>query len=438
MSELSIIILAAGKGTRMKSSTPKVLHEVAGLPMLGHVVTAAKTRKPKQLYLVTSPDQEAVRAWADERATVTHIEQKTQAGTGDAVRCCLPALATKGRVLIMFGDTPLMRADILQNLIADEGAITVAGFETDTPTGYGRIVQTEGRPQKIIEEKDADAKTRALTLCNGGIIAADASLLHDLLPQLSNDNQQGEYYLPDIVALAAQQNHALGLVLCDHDDVRGVDTQAGLAQAEAIMQDRLRAKHLENGVQMLHPQSVFFAHDTVIGKDTIIEPHVIFGNKVEIGERVRVKGFSHIEGAKLGDDCEIGPFARLRPDTVLSARVKIGNFVETKKAELAEGVKVNHLSYIGDARIGAQSNIGAGVITCNYDGVNKHLTELGENVFIGSNSSLIAPVKIGDGAYIGSSSAISKEVKADSLVITRAPLRMISDWAKKRRAPNKT
>ena len=430
----SAIILAAGKGTRMKSDIPKVLHKVAGLEMIFHVINSAQSAGVSHTTIVTSPIQVDLRDNILAKASdynLTMAVQEQQLGTGDAVKAALPLAGNPDKVLILFGDTPLMRPDVLQQMVGDSSDITLLGFMTDTPDGYGRIICEDGKPIAIIEHKDADEETRHIKLCNGGALAVNSTLLPDLLNGLENNNAQSEYYLPDIVRLAHAQNISIGLVVCQQEDTLGVDTKTGLAKAEALMQNRLRQKHLDNGVSMTAPETVYFSYDTQIGPDSSIEPHCIFGVDVKIASEVTIKGFSHLEGVLAETGVQIGPYARLRQGTRLGAGAKIGNFVETKKAQIMEDAKVNHLSYIGDAYIGEGANIGAGTITCNYDGYDKHLTEIGAGAFIGSNSSLIAPVKIGDGAYIGSSSSISGEIEAERLALTRAPLKEIEGWSVK-------
>ena len=432
--KFSAIILAAGKGTRMKSDLPKVLHKVAGLEMIFHVINAAQSAGVSHTTVVTSPIQEDLRNNILSKASDTPLTmavQQEQLGTGDAVKAALPLAGNPDKALILFGDTPLMRPDVLQQMVEDSADITLLGFKTDIPDGYGRIICEDNKPIAIIEHKDADEQTRQIKLCNGGALAVNASLLPDLLNSLENNNAQSEYYLPDIVGLAHAQNISIDLVVCHQEDTMGVDTKSGLAKAEALMQSRLRQKHLDNGVTMIAPETVYFSYDTIIGSDSAIEPHCIFGIGVNIDSSVTIKGFSHLEGVRAETGVQIGPYARLRPGTHLGVNAIIGNFVETKKAHIMQDAKVNHLSYIGDAHIGEGANIGAGTITCNYDGYDKHLTEIGAGAFIGSNSSLIAPVKIGEGAYIGSSSSISGEVNADSLALTRAPLREIEGWSVK-------
>ena len=433
----AIVILAAGKGTRMRSAVPKVLHEIAGRPMLGHVLAAALETGASRLCLVTAPDQNDVRDYALAQAPkLSACIQENQLGTGDAVRAALSALDGVERVVIMFGDTPLMRADILRQLATSEADVCVLGFEPEDAAAYGRIIMEADAPARIVEYKDADALTRAIGLCNGGAMGVRASVLNELLPELQNDNAQGEYYLPDLVHLAVASGRSTALVLGDTDDTLGVDSRKGLAHAEARMQARLRAKMLEAGVGMQDPDTVYLSHDTQIEADVTFEPHVKIGPGVQIGEGTLIKAFSHLEGVRIGARATIGPFARLRPGTVLGDKVRIGNFVETKNAQLGDGSKVNHLSYIGDAELGVGVNVGAGTITCNYDGFKKHVTRIGDGAFIGSNSSLIAPVTIGAGAYLGSGTAVSGDVSADSLALTRAPRRDVEGWAQSFRRKN--
>ena len=433
----AIVILAAGKGTRMRSAVPKVLHEIAGRPMLGHVLAAALETGASRLCLVTAPDQSDVRDYALAQApTLLACIQENQLGTGDAVRAAMSALDGVERVVIMFGDTPLMRADILRQLATSEADVCVLGFEPEDAAAYGRIIMEADAPARIVEYKDADAPTRAIGLCNGGAMGVRASVLNELLPELQNDNAQGEYYLPDLVHLAVASGRSTALVLGDTDDTLGVDSRKGLAHAEARMQARLRAKMLEAGVGMQDPDTVYLSHDTQIEADVTFEPHVKIGPGVQIGEGTLIKAFSHLEGVRIGARATIGPFARLRPGTVLGDEARIGNFVETKNAQLGNGSKVNHLSYIGDAELGVGVNVGAGTITCNYDGFRKHITRIGDGAFIGSNSSLIAPVTIGAGAYLGSGTAVSGDVSADSLALTRAPRRDVEGWAQSFRRKN--
>lgn len=438
MADNFLIILAAGKGTRMRSDLPKVLHELAGFPMLGHVIDNGVQAGFADICLVTAPDQNDIRDMAqDYYPAIIHAIQHQAQGTGDAVKAALPHVPEESLVTIVFGDTPLLHSGVLSKMMATPSDLLVLGFIPHDPARFGRIVTEKGHPVKIVEFKDADDQTRDIKLCNGGAMTARGAVLHKYLPQLQANNQQGEYYLTDLVGLAHQDGCRIGLLEGLSEDVMGVDNQEALAQAEKIMQNRLRRKHLENGVRMEDPQSVYFRYDTRIEAGAVLEPHIYFGKGVRIEADAVIHAFSHIEGAQIGAKAHIGPFARLREGTEIGADGKIGNFVETKKARLAAGVKVNHLSYIGDAVIGEKANIGAGTITCNYDGFNKHLTEIGAGAFIGSNSSLIAPVTIGAGAYLGSGTAISGEVGADDLAVTRGERRIISGWARKFREKNK-
>ena len=440
MTGFAAIILAAGKGTRMKSALPKVLHEIAGRPMLGHAMAVADEAGAAEVLLVTAPDQDAVRAYADgsnnEAIAATQCIQEQQLGTGDAVRAAFGATDKHARFVVMFGDTPLMRPEVLAALANHDADVTVLAFEPDDAAAYGRVVLDGETPTAIVEYKDADAATRAVTLCNGGAMGLSRDALAKYLPQLSNDNAQGEFYLPDMVTLAHQDGATTALVMANPEDTMGVDSRAGQAKAEALMQARLRRKLLEAGVGMQDPDSVFLSFDTEIAEDVTLEPHVKINGGVVIGKGTVIKAFTHLEGVSVGQHAQIGPYARLRPGTRVGDAAKIGNFVETKKADIGKGAKVSHLSYIGDAELGMDVNIGAGTITCNYDGYNKHLTKIGDGAFIGSNSSLIAPVTIGKGAYLGSSSAVSKDVPDDALVVTRAPEREIKGWGRKFRARN--
>ncbi|MBT5157937.1 MAG: bifunctional UDP-N-acetylglucosamine diphosphorylase/glucosamine-1-phosphate N-acetyltransferase GlmU [Rhodobiaceae bacterium] len=431
------ILLAAGKGTRMRSALPKVLHEIAGRPMLGHAIAAARQAGAAEILLVTSPEQDDVRAYADSlKGALTHCIQQEQLGTGDAVAAAFDAAKKHQRLVVMFGDTPLMRAEVLAGLALHTAELAVLGFEPEDPAAYGRIVMQGETPTQIIEFKDADAATRKIGLCNGGAMALSQAALAKYLPQLKNDNAQGEYYLPDLVGLAAQDGATTGLVMAKPEDTMGVDSRAGQAKAEGLMQRRLRQSFLEAGVGMQDPDSVFLSYDTQIDADVVLEPHVKINPGVRIASGTIIKAFTHLEGVDIGKDAQIGPYARLRPGTQVGDEAKIGNFVETKKAIVGKGAKISHLSYIGDAELGHEVNIGAGTITCNYDGYNKHVTKIGAGAFIGSNSSLIAPVQIGKGAYLGSGSAISKDVPDDALVVTRARVREIAGWGAKFRNSN--
>jgi bifunctional UDP-N-acetylglucosamine pyrophosphorylase/glucosamine-1-phosphate N-acetyltransferase len=363
--------------------------------------------------------------------------QAKQQGTADAVKAAHPALKTfSGQVIVLYGDTPLLRPATLNAIRAElrSGAdLVVIGFEAEEPTGYGRLLLDEnGRVTGIREEKDASPLERTLTLCNSGIMGfRSAKMLLGLLDRIDSDNAKGEFYLTDAVALAHGDRLEARMVDSRAEEVLGVNSRSELAAAEAIIQRRLRDEVMANGATLVAPETVFLSHDTTIGKDVVIEPHVVFGERVVIEEGARIRSFCHIEGASIGAGAVVGPFARLRPGAELATGAHVGNFVEIKQAEIGEGAKVNHLTYIGDASVGARANVGAGTITCNYDGFDKHRTEIGAGAFIGSNSSLVAPVKIGEGAYVGSGSVISKDVAPDALSLTRSPQEERPGWAAK-------
>ncbi len=416
----------------MNSSLPKVMHEIAGLPMIGHVIRNGLDAGFQKIILVTAPDQNSVRQKADDIfPDIQHAIQETALGTGDAVAAAVDQLRDTDRAVIVFGDTPLMRKKVLIALAETGSDLLVLGFVPDVAGRYGRIVTKDGKPVRIVEAKDATEDELKIRLCNAGAMSFKTEVLANLLTALTPNNAQGEYYLTDLVALGHKAGAHLALAEVQAEDVMGVDTRAALAHAEIVIQNRYREQFLSAGVTMEDPQSVYFYYDTQIGRDVHLEPHIRFGAHVSVDDNVRIHAFSHIEGAHIHQGAQIGPFARLRPGTVVGAGGKIGNFVETKNAKLADGVKINHLSYVGDAEIGAHANIGAGTITCNYDGFNKHVTRIGAGAFIGSNSSLIAPVTIGEGAYLGSGSAVSGTVDKDDLAVTRAPLRTVKGWAAK-------
>jgi len=430
------IILAAGKGTRMKSALPKVLHPLAGAPMLAHVLKASAAAGVGQCCLVVAPDMEAVSAAAQALDTkLTVFVQAEPLGTADAVKAARAAFeGHAGSVLVLYGDTPLLRAETLRGVsqALDDGAdLVVIGFEASDAAGYGRLLLDDrGRLIGIREEKDATPEERALTLCNSGIMAFRSSkVLADLIGRIGNSNAKGEFYLTDAVALAHGDGFEVRMIRADGAEVLGVNSRGELAQVEAALQQRLRAAVMANGATLISPDSVTLSHDTVVGRDVLIEPNVVIGPGVVIDDGATIRGFCHIEGASIGSGAVVGPFARLRPGARIAPGAHVGNFVEIKQAEIGEGAKVNHLTYIGDASIGAGANIGAGTITCNYDGFAKHRTEVGAGAFVGSNTSLIAPVKIGAGAYIGSGSVISKDVAPDALALSRAPQEERAGWA---------
>jgi bifunctional UDP-N-acetylglucosamine pyrophosphorylase/glucosamine-1-phosphate N-acetyltransferase len=437
---LLIVLLAAGMGVRMRSRRAKVLHRLAGRSLLGHALARAQAAAASQIAVVVAPGMEAVRAEVLAHApTALLFEQATQAGTADAVLAARGALERhRGDVLVLFADTPLIEAPTLDKLLGALGHganIAVLGFVPDDPTGYGRLIlDASGRVVQIREHKEASAAERAETLCNAGAMAFRVPSLGDLLARIRNDNAAQEYYLTDAVALANSEGLTALPVLCSPQEAMGINTREQLAMAEAIFQARARAKAMREGVTLIAPDTVWFSYDTAIGRDVTIEPNVFFGPGVVIAEGAEIGANSHIVGARIGEGARVGPFARLRPGADVGANVHVGNFVELKNASLEAGAKANHLAYIGDARVGAGANIGAGAIFCNYDGFNKHFTDVGKGAFIGSNAALVAPVRIGDGAYVASGSVVSRNVEPDALAIARPAQEQRPGWAAKFRA----
>ncbi len=420
--EFTAIILAAGKGTRMRSSLAKPLHKVGGHPMLGWSIDAATAAGAKRIVTVLSPGSESIQSWLN---GAPFAIQEQQLGTGNAVAAARDAVKTDdGIAVVMFADTPLVTAESIASLahaIEDGASLAVAAFEAADPSGYGRVVRDgKGNITGIVEDRDATSKQRTIRLCNGGIMAARTPLLFDLLASITNDNAKQEYYLTDIIGMATDAGHEVTYSLIEEAEILGVNDRADLAKAEAELQDRLRTAAMQSGVTLIAPETVFLSADAVIEPDVIIEPHVIIGKGCQIGEGTIIRAFSHLEGTRLGSCCIIGPYARLRPGTEGGDGVKIGNFVEVKKTSLGAGAKANHLTYLGDASIGAEANVGAGTITCNYDGFGKHETLIGEGAFIGSNTALVAPVSIGARAIIGAGSTITRDVAADSIAVERA------------------
>lgn len=431
---LAAIILAAGQGTRMKSARHKVLHPVAGHPMLLHLLAAVEELGAERKVVVVGAGRDQVEA-AVAGHDVAIAVQEHQLGTGHAVARAHDALGHfAGDVLILYGDVPLVSAATMRAMIdrlnrGDEPRAVVLGFRPEDPAAYGRIVaDSRGVIEKMVEYKDASAQERAITLCNSGLMAVRASDLFVLLDRIGNDNAAGEYYLPDIVMLPGATS---AVIETEAEEVAGVNSRAELADVEAIWQQRRRAEAMKEGVTLIAPDSVFFSHDTKLGRDVVIEPHVIFGPGVTIEDDVTIHGFSHLEGATVHKGSEIGPYARLRPGAEIGPEAKVGNFVEIKKAVLGEGAKANHLSYIGDATVGAGANIGAGTITCNYDGFFKYRTEIGAGAFIGSNSALVAPVKIGEDAIVGAGSVVTQDVPAGALALARGKQEAKPGWAKR-------
>ncbi|MBL4812975.1 MAG: bifunctional UDP-N-acetylglucosamine diphosphorylase/glucosamine-1-phosphate N-acetyltransferase GlmU [Rhodobacteraceae bacterium] len=418
------IILAAGQGTRMNSDLPKVLHEIGAAPLLAHVLQAAAAVEPARMIVVTGHGAAAVEAAVAKFAPMAEcVLQEEQRGTGHAVLAAKPMLGGKtGDAIVLFGDTPFIRPETLAKMVEARAAhdIVVLGFEPADPGRYGRLVTKGESLEAIVEWKDADEATRAIKLCNSGVIAADLNVMLDLLSAADNNNAAGEIYLTDIVSLARKRGLSATTVLCDATETLGINTRAELAKAEAISQANARAEALENGVGLVAPDTVHFAFDTYISRDAIVEQQVIFGLGVTVENGARIRAFSHLEGAQVSMGAVVGPYARLRPGTELAEFVKVGNFVEIKNAIIADGAKVSHLSYIGDAEIGRSTNVGAGTVTCNYDGVFKHRTVIGENCFIGSNTMLIAPVTLGDESMTASGSVITRDVPEAALAIGRA------------------
>jgi bifunctional UDP-N-acetylglucosamine pyrophosphorylase/glucosamine-1-phosphate N-acetyltransferase len=434
---VAAIILAAGSGTRMKSDTHKVLHPIAGRPMLLHLIDSVAQLAPERTVVVVGARREQVEAAvAPHGVTVAH--QAEQLGTGHAVAQAEAALAGfDGDVLILYGDVPLVSSATMRRMIdrlhgTDAPAAVVLGFRPAYPGAYGRVIaDAEGCIAKMVEYKDASPEERAETLCNSGLMAVRSADLFALLARVGNDNAAGEYYLPDIVMLAANDGRASAAIETDAVEVTGVNSRAELAALEAQWQQGRRAQVMADGATLTAPETVWFAHDTVIGRDVTIEPNVVFGPGVSIADGATIRAFSHIEGAQVSSGATVGPYARLRPGAVVGEGAHVGNFVEMKKAVLGKGAKANHLTYLGDAEVGAGANIGAGTITCNYDGFLKYQTKIGAGAFIGSNSALVAPVAIGEGAIVAAGSVVTRDVEADALALVRPPQESKPGWARR-------
>lgn len=419
---VAVVILAAGKGTRMRSALPKVLHEIAGQPMLHFAMRAALRLSPERLAVVVGHEAEAVASSARAvRPDVAICRQEEQLGTGHAVRTARPALeGFEGTLVVLYGDTPFVADATLAQLIAEPETLTALGFDAAEPGRYGRFLMEGDRLEAIVEAKDATPEQLAITTCNSGVMAGPAALMLRLLDRVSDDNAQGEFYLTDLIGLACAEGHRPRAVLCDEAETLGINDRVQLAEAEAAFQTRARREAMLAGATLQAPETVHFAWDTVLGRDVVVEPNVCFAPGVSVADGARIRAFSHLEGATVGPGAIVGPYARLRPGTVLGDDVRIGNFVETKNATLGQGAKANHLTYIGDASVGENANLGAGTITCNYDGFDKHFTRIGANAFIGVNSALVAPVEIGDDAYTATGSVITRNVPAGDLSIARA------------------
>jgi bifunctional UDP-N-acetylglucosamine pyrophosphorylase/glucosamine-1-phosphate N-acetyltransferase len=433
------VVLAAGEGTRMRSALPKVLHQIGNEALIAHVLRAVAQAGAQDCVVVVGPDHDAVAKGALRVFPKAGIARQMQRlGTAHAVLAARDALARGfDDILVAFADTPLVRAETLQLLrraIADGAAVAVAGFTPADPTGYGRLIVKNGRLAAIREHNDASEAERAITLCNGGLMALDGRRALALLERIGNANAKKEFYLTDAVALANEAGLRAVAVEVEEDDVRGVNTKGQLAETEAVLQQRLRKAALDSGVTMIAPETVFLSADTRLASDVTIEPYVIFGPGVTVEAKAVIHAFSHLAGAHVGEGASIGPYARLRPGARIGKGARVGNYVEVKEATLEDGAKANHLAYIGDGRVGEGANIGAGTIFCNYDGASKHRTDVGKGAFVGSNSALVAPVTIGDGAYVGSGSVITDDVPADSLALGRVRQVVKEGWASRLRS----
>ena len=425
----ALIVLAAGQGTRMNSELPKVLHELAGAPLFVHALGAGRALEPDRVVLVAGFGADQVgKAARDLDTEIEVVVQTEQLGTAHAVAQARAALADfAGDAVVLYGDTPFVGGATLEAMAAARAGgadVVVLGFEATDPGRYGRLVVEDGALTRIVEFKDATDAERAIALCNSGVVAADATTLFGLIEAVGADNAAGEYYLTDIVAVARARGLRAEVVTCDEAETLGINTREELAAAEAAFQARARAEALDNGATLVAPDTVYFAFDTWIGRDAVIEPNVVFGPGVTVENGARIRSFSHLEGCHVSRDAVVGPFARLRPGAELAEGVKVGNFVEIKNAEIAEGAKINHLTYIGDAFVGKGANIGAGTVTCNYDGVFKHHTHIGAGAFIGSDTMLVAPVTVGDGAMTATGTVVTRDVPPGAMAIGRATLEL--------------
>jgi bifunctional UDP-N-acetylglucosamine pyrophosphorylase/glucosamine-1-phosphate N-acetyltransferase len=438
---VAVVLLAAGKGTRMKSELPKVLHPLAGQPMISHALATVDALGASHCVVVVGPDMEDVQQAVTPHQTA--IQQRQQ-GTADAVQSARGGLTGFGvgpddaTVLVLYADTPLIRTATLSRMLEARkagAAVVVLGFRPDDPAEYGRLVLDEvGALQAIVEFRDATKSERGITLCNSGVMAVSAARIWELLDRVGNDNAKGEFYLTDIVALARADGLVCSVVEGEAEEVLGINSRNELAAAEAAWQRTRRAKAMAEGATLLDPDSVWFSYDTKLGRDVTVGPSVFFGPGVSVANGAEIRAFCHLEGAEIGQGATIGPFARLRPGTRIEAQARVGNFVEVKNAVLSEGAKANHLSYVGDAEVGESANIGAGTITCNYDGANKHRTVIGDGAFIGSGVELVAPVTVHPGATIGAGSTISKDAPAGKLTLSRGSQQTLKRW----RRPKKT
>ena len=430
------IILAAGKSTRMKSSRSKVLHPVGGRPMIDWVTSLARGAGVEKIVCVVGEGNADVRAAAEAQGLEIAV-QEPQLGTGHAVQCAKEALAGfEGQVVVLYADTPLISGPTLSRVFDafETHAMSVLGFEAEDPGAYGRLVTSGNDLHAIVEAKECSAEQLKITLCNSGVVAASAADLFSACDRVTNDNIKGEYYLTDIVEILRSDGKTATVVHASETEVLGVNDRMDLSQAEAAFQTLMREAAMKDGVSLKHPETVFFSYDTVLENDVTVDANVVFGPGVVVRRGATIHAFSHLEGADIGEGANIGPFARLRPGTKLAEKTKVGNFVETKKALIGKGSKINHLSYVGDAEIGEDVNVGAGTITCNYDGYNKHKTVIGDGAFIGSNSSLVAPVTIGTGAFLGSGGVVTQDVPDDALALARSKQENKAGWGERFRS----
>lgn len=443
---LSVMILAAGEGTRMRSTLPKVMHKVANKPMISHILHNIKRLNPNEVVVVVGPDmpglEETVRL---EFGSARCVVQSERNGTGDAVKIGLEQLheISKNDILVLYGDHPLITSHTMEKMHLalssnSKSALVLISFLATDPAQYGRVITSvDNKLEQVIEYLDCNDKQKEVNLCNSGVMLIKGQIINELIAKIDNKNSKKEYYLTDLIAIARNTGWQSQHITIDESEVVGVNSRQDLAVAEKIIQHRLRQHMLASGVTLIDPETIYFSVDTIIEQDVIVHPHVIFGNGVEIKSGAEIKSFSHLEGATIGQNVKVGPFARIRPGTEIEEGATIGNFVEIKNSKIATKVKVGHLSYVGDANIGKETNIGAGTITCNYDGANKHHTEIGNDVFVGSNTALIAPVTIESGAIIAAGSVITKDVGVDSLAIARAEQKNIPGKAKKIRTSKK-
>lgn len=434
--ETAIIVLAAGMGKRMDSDLPKVLHEIAGAPLITHVLNTVKNLEPQKIVIVTGHGATEVENKVTQfEPDVTFVKQKIQKGTGHAVNCARSHLKDfKGSTLIVYGDVPFITADTYADILAMKEKNTdmvVLSFNSENPNNYGRLIVDNGELIRIIEAKDANIDELNIKLCNSGVICVDNDLLFDLLNKITNKNANEEYYLTDIVALAYAQNYSIKTVICEEPETLGINTRLELSHAEKVFQEKIRKLAVENGATLIQPETIYFSFDTEIGRDVYIGPNVVFGPGVTVESGAKILPFCHLEGCHISQGSQVGPFARLRPGTELSENVRIGNFVEVKNSIVSQGSKVNHLSYIGDTSIGENSNIGAGTITCNYDGVNKHRTKIGDEVFLGSNTLLVAPVTVGNQSMTATGTIVTKDIPQGDLAIGRTKQENKTGYANK-------